>query len=37
MVTLTFAFNKEKVATAGMTEEALLAPMREHAAKYDIS
>ena len=37
MVTLTFAFNKEKVATAGMTEEALLAPMREHAAKYDIA
>ena len=37
MVTLTFVFDKEKVAAAGMTEEALLAPMREHAAKYDIA
>lgn len=36
MTTLKFVFNKEKVAAAGTTEDALLAPMREHAAKYGI-
>jgi len=33
MVTLTFVFNQEKVASAGSTEEELLRPMREHAKK----
>lgn len=37
MVTLTFVFDKEKVTAAGTTEEALLAPMREHAKKYAIA
>lgn len=37
MVTLTFVFNKNKVKEAGCTEEELLHPMREHAAKYDIA
>lgn len=37
MVTLTFVFNQEKVASAGSTEEELLRPMREHAKKYGIS
>lgn len=36
MTTLKFVFDKEKVAAAGTTEDALLAPMREHAAKYGI-
>lgn len=36
MTTLKFIFNKEKVAAAGTTEDALLAPMLEHAAKYGI-
>lgn len=36
MTTLKFVFNKEKVAAAGTTEDALLTPMREHAAKYGI-
>lgn len=36
MTTLRFVFDKEKVAAAGKTEDELLAPMREHAAKYDI-
>ncbi len=36
MTTLKFVFNKEKVAAAGTTEDALLAPMREHAAQYGI-
>lgn len=36
MTTLKFVFNKEKVADARTTEDALLAPMREHAAKYGI-
>lgn len=36
MTTLTFVFDKERVAAAGTTEDALLAPMREHAAKYGI-
>ncbi len=37
MVSLTFVFNKEKVASAGSTEEELLCPMREYAEKYGIS
>lgn len=37
MVTLTFVFDKEKVAAAGKTEDGLLAPMRTHAKKYDIA
>lgn len=37
MVTLTFVFNQEKVASAGSTEDELLYPMREHAKKYGIS
>lgn len=37
MVTLTFVFDQEKVASAGSTEDELLRPMREHAKKYDIS
>lgn len=37
MVTLTFVFNKNKVQEAGYTEDELLRPMREHAAKYDIA
>lgn len=37
MVTLTFVFNQEKVASAGSTEEELLRPMREHAKKFGIS
>lgn len=36
MVTLTFVFNKEKVKASGHTEDELLQPMREHAAKYGI-
>lgn len=36
MTTLEFIFNEEKVAAAGTTKDALLAPMREHAAKYGI-
>lgn len=36
MTTLKFIFNEEKVAAAGTTKDALLAPMREHAAKYGI-
>ena len=36
MTTLQFIFNRDKVAAAGTTEDALLAPMREHAAKYGI-
>ena len=36
MATLTFVFNKEKIALAGRTEEELLQPMREHALKYGI-
>lgn len=36
MTTLRFVFNKEKVAAAGKTEDELLAPMREHAVRYDI-
>ena len=36
MTTLQFIFNKEKVVAAGITEDALLEPMREHAAKYGI-
>lgn len=36
MVTLTFAFNKDKVKEAGCTENELLQPMREHAEKYGI-
>ncbi|MCM1499276.1 MAG: hypothetical protein NC124_12490 [Clostridium sp.] len=37
MVTLTFEFNKDKIAKAGYTEDELLQPMREHAHKYGIS
>jgi hypothetical protein len=37
VVSLTFVFNEEKVKNAGLTEEELLKPMREHARKYDIS
>lgn len=36
MTTLRFVFDKDKVAAAGKTEDELLAPMREHAAKYGI-
>lgn len=36
MVTLSFVLDKEKVAAAGKTEDELLAPMREHARKYNI-
>ena len=31
MVTLTFVFDKNKIAIAGLTEEELLRPMREYA------
>ena len=37
MVTLTFVFKKDKIASAGVTEDDLLKPMREHAQKYGIS
>lgn len=37
MVTLTFVFNNEKIASSGNTEDELLRPMREHAEKYGIS
>ena len=37
MVTLTFVFDKNKVAAAGLTEDELLSPMREYAKKNDIS
>lgn len=37
MVSLRFVFNKEKVAAAGLTEDELLQPMRDHAKKYDIA
>ena len=36
MVSLTFKFNEEKVAEAGLTCDDLLVQMREHAKKYDI-
>lgn len=36
MTTLRFVFDKEKVEAAGKTEDELLAPMREHAARYGI-
>lgn len=36
MVSLSFVFNKDKVEKAGYTEDELLAPMREHAQKYEI-
>lgn len=36
MTTLKFVFDKDKVAAAGTTEDELLAPMREHAAKYGL-
>lgn len=35
-VSLTFDFNKEKVAEDGLTTDELLAPMREYAKKYGI-
>lgn len=37
MVTLTFVFDKDKVAKAGTTEDELLAQMRAHAEKYHIA
>ena len=37
MVTLTFVFNPEKVASVGSSEDELLKPMRDYARKYDIS
>lgn len=36
MVTLTFDFDKEKLARAGKTEDEMLEPMRAHARKYGI-
>lgn len=36
MVSLIFEFNKEKVASAGLTTDELLQPMREHAKKYGV-
>lgn len=36
MVTLKFVFNKEKIKSAGLTEEELLRPMRGYAAKVGI-
>ncbi|MBP3621523.1 MAG: hypothetical protein J6J16_07165 [Lachnospiraceae bacterium] len=36
MVSLTFKFNEEKVADAGLTCDDLLVQMREHAKKYNI-
>lgn len=36
MVTLTFVFDDNKVTSAGLTEDELLSPMREHAQKYGI-
>lgn len=36
MVTLTFDFDKEKLAQAGKTEDEMLEPMRVHAKKYGI-
>lgn len=35
-VSLTFVFNQDKITEAGLTEEELLRPMREHAKKYKI-
>ena len=35
-VTLTFVFDQDKLREAGVTEEELLRPMREHAKKYEI-
>lgn len=37
MVTLTFVFDKDKVTSAGLTEDELLSPMREYAKKNGIS
>lgn len=36
VVTLTFVFDQNKIKEAGLTEEELLCPMREHAKKYEI-
>ncbi len=36
MVSLKFVFNQEKLQKAGKTEDEMLTPMREHAAKYGI-
>lgn len=37
MVTLTFVFDQNKIAAAGLTEDELLKPMREYARNNDIS
>lgn len=37
MVTLKFVFNQERLKQAGKTEDEMLQPMREHAAKYGIA
>lgn len=37
MVTLRFVFNQDKLEQAGKTEDEMLAPMREHAKKYEIA
>ena len=36
MTTLKFVFNKDRMREAGQTEDSLLAPMREHAIKWNI-
>ena len=36
MVTLEFVFNPKKITEAGLTEDELLAPMREYAVKWNI-
>ena len=37
MVTLRFVFNQDKLKQAGKTEDEMLAPMRDHAKKYEIA
>lgn len=37
MVSLRFVFNQDKLKQAGKTEDEMLQPMREHAAKYRIA
>ena len=37
MVKLTFEFNKEEIAKAGLTEDEILLDVRNYAKKYDIA
>ena len=36
MTTLEFVFNQDKIKSKGLSEDELLAPMREFAVKWDI-